>query len=313
MVGFIVRRVLATIPVMLVVALVVFLLLHLAPGDPAGIIAGDDGSPEDIARIRAAMGLDRPLPVQLWLWFGSLIQGDFGTSVFSNLPVMTLVSQRLEPTVSLALTTIIFAVLVAVPLGTIAAWRSGMLMDRLVMIFTVLGFSVPSFVLGYCLIYVFSLKLHILPVQGFVSIREGLWPFLRTIILPTVMLGTVYMVLIARITRASVLEVLQEDYIRTARAKGLSEALVLLRHALRNAAVPIVTVVGFGIALLISGVVITESVFNIPGIGRLTVDAILKRDYPVIQGIILLVSGTYVLVNTAIDILYAFLDPRIRY
>ena len=313
MVTFIAKRLLAMIPVMVVVALVVFLILHLTPGDPAGVIAGDDGTPEDIARIRAALGLDRALHVQLGLWFWNLLQGDLGISVFSNFPVTELIAQRVEPTLSLALTTIAFAVLVAVPLGTLAAWRSGMLIDRAVMLVAVLGFSVPSFVLGYCLIYVFSLKLGLLPVQGFVSIREGFWPFLRTILLPTLMLGTVYMVLIARITRASVLEVLEEDYIRTARAKGVSEGLVLMRHALRNAAVPIVTVIGFGVALLISGVVITESVFNIPGIGRLTVDAILKRDYPVIQGIILLVSGIYVLINTAIDILYAYLDPRIRY
>lgn len=313
MYGYILRRLLATIPVMGVVAIVVFLLLHLTPGDPAAIIAGDYARPEDIARIRANLGLDRPLHIQFFSWVGNVLRGDLGTSIFSNLPVSKLIGQRLEPTVALSISTIIFAIIVAVPMGVIAAWRAGSWLDRSVMGFAVLGFSVPVFVVGYVLMYIFSLKLGWFPVQGYSPIAEGFGPFLRSIALPTLALGIVYIALIARITRASVMEVLSEDYIRTAKAKGLSNTSLLLGHALRNAAVPIVTIIGIGVALLIGGVVVTESVFNIPGLGRLTIDAVLRRDYPIIQGVILVFSGVYVFVNLVIDILYTFLDPRIRY
>jgi len=296
-----------------VVALFVFLLLHLSPGDPATVIAGDYASPEDIARIRAQLGLDRPLYIQFTTWIGQLAHGDLGVSIFSNLPVSQLIIQRIEPTLSLAFFTLTIAIVVAVPLGVLAAWKAGSWIDRGVMAFSVLGFSTPVFVLGYALIYFFSLKLNFFPVQGYTSISEGLWPFLHRLILPSVTLSVIFIALFARITRASVMEILEEDYIRTARAKGLSNRTVLMRHALRNAAVPIITVIGIGFALLIGGVVVTESVFNIPGLGRLTVDAVLRRDYPVIQGIILVFSATYVLVNLIIDILYVALDPRIRY
>lgn len=296
-----------------VVALFVFLLLHLSPGDPATVIAGDYASPEDIARIRAQLGLDRPLYIQFTTWIGQLGHGDLGVSIFSNLPVSQLIMQRIEPTLSLAFFTLTIAIVVSVPLGVLAAWKAGSWIDRGVMAFSVLGFSTPVFVLGYALIYFFSLKLNFFPVQGYTSISEGLWPFLHRLILPSVTLSVIFIALFARITRASVMEILEEDYIRTARAKGLSNRTVLMRHALRNAAVPIITVIGIGFALLIGGVVVTESVFNIPGLGRLTVDAVLRRDYPVIQGIILVFSATYVLVNLIIDILYVALDPRIRY
>ncbi len=313
MYGYIARRLLATIPVMCVVGIVVFLLLHLTPGDPAAIIAGDYARPEDIARIRAQLGLDQPLYVQFFTWAGAVLQGDLGTSIFSNLPVSKLIAQRLEPTIALSVSTMIFAILLAVPMGVIAAWKSGTWIDRSVMLFAVLGFSVPVFVIGYVLMYVFALQLGWFPVQGYKSIGDGFWPFLSSITLPTVALGVVYTALIARITRASVLEVLSEDYIRTAKAKGLDNTGLLLRHALKNAAVPIVTIIGIGVALLMSGVVVTESVFNIPGLGRLTIDAVLRRDYPVIQGVILVFSGVYVFVNLFIDLTYTFLDPRIRY
>ena len=296
-----------------VVALFVFLLLHLSPGDPATVIAGDYASPEDIARIRAQLGLDRPLYIQFTTWIGQLGHGDLGVSIFSNLPVSQLIMQRIEPTLSLAFFTLTIAIVVAVPVGVLAAWKAGSWIDRGVMAFSVLGFSTPVFVLGYALIYFFSLKLNFFPVQGYTSISVGLWPFLHRLILPSVTLSVIFIALFARITRASVMEILEEDYIRTARAKGLSNRTVLMRHALRNAAVPIITVIGIGFALLIGGVVVTESVFNIPGLGRLTVDAVLRRDYPVIQGIILVFSATYVLVNLVIDILYVALDPRIRY
>lgn len=311
--AYIIRRILATIPVMAVVGIFVFLLLHLTPGDPAAIIAGDYASPEDIKRIRAKLGLDRPIYIQFGTWVWQLMQGDLGISIFSDLPVSHLIAQRIEPTLALSIFTIIMAVLFAVPLGVLAAWRAGTLIDRLSMVVAVFGFSVPVFVIGYLLMYVFAIELKWFPVQGYVSYRDGVIPFLRSITLPSVALALLYSALIARITRASVLEVLTEDYIRTARAKGLASNVVLMRHALKNAAVPIVTIIGIGIALLIGGVVVTESVFNIPGLGRLTVDSILRRDYPIIQGIILLFAGVYVFINLLVDIAYTFLDPRIRY
>ncbi|HEV7369639.1 ABC transporter permease [Arenibaculum sp.] len=313
MLGYVARRVFAAIPVMVMVAIIIFLLLRLTPGDPAAIIAGDTATPEQIAAIRERLGLNEPLLVQFFTWMGRLLQGDLGISILSNVPVAGMIAQRFEPTLALATTTIVFAILVAVPLGTLAAWRHGSWIDRAVMTVSVVGFSVPVFVVGYVWIYLFAMKLGVLPVQGYRSIDGGFWPFLERLILPTITLSLIYIALIARITRTSLLEVLNEDYVRTARAKGLGEAAVLFGHALRNAAVPIVTVIGIGVALLISGVVVTESVFNLPGLGRLTVDAVLARDYPVIQGVILLFSGIYLLVNLVIDVLYTFLDPRIRY
>ena len=313
MLTFIIRRLAATIPVMGIVALFVFLLLHLSPGDPATIIAGDYASPADIARIRAQLGLDQPLHIQFTTWLMQLSRGDLGVSIFSNLPVSQLILQRVEPTLSLALTTLIFAIVVAIPLGILAAWKAGSWVDRTVMAFSVLGFSTPVFVLGYALIYIFALQLGLFPVQGFVSITDGIIPFLHRLVLPSITLSVIFIALFARITRASILEILNEDYIRTAKSKGLGERSILARHALPNAAVPIVTVIGIGFALLIGGVVVTESVYNIPGLGRLTVDAVLRRDYPVIQGIILVFSGLYVLVNLIIDLLYVALDPRNRF
>ncbi len=313
MTAYIIRRLLATIPVMIVVALFVFLLLHLTPGDPAAVIAGDDASPAEIDGIRSKLGLDRPIWEQFVIYVLSLLRGDLGTSIFSNLPVTTLVMQRLEPSVVLALSTLVVAVLFAIPMGVLAAWKARSAIDRIVMGFSVLGFALPVFLVGYLLIYIFAIELRWLPVQGYRPLSQGVWETARSIILPAFALGMVYMALIARITRASMLEVLSEDYIRTAHAKGVAKKSVLLKHALKNAAVPIVTVIGIGLALLISGVVITETVFNIPGLGRLTVDAILKRDYPIIQGLIILFAGAKVLINLMIDISYSFFDPRIRY
>ena len=298
---------------MAVVALFVFLMLRLSPGDPAAVIAGDYASPEDIAKIRTQLGLDQPIIVQFSTWVWSLMQGNLGISIFSNLPVTKLIAQRLEPTFLLSLTTLIFAVVVAVPMGVIAAWKAGTWVDRLIMIFAVFGFSVPVFVLGYMMIFSFSMELGILPVQGYKSPFDDFWQFVRHITLPTITLSVIYIALIARITRASMLEVLEEDYIRTARAKGQTESRVLISHALKNASIPIVTIIGIGIALLIGGVVVTESVYNIPGLGRLVVDAILKRDYPIIQGLILMFSFVYIIINLVIDIVYTILDPRIRY
>jgi peptide/nickel transport system permease protein len=307
------KRLAATIPVMGVVALFVFSLLYIAPGDPAAVIAGDIATEEDIARIRAKLGLDQPYLVRFGGWLWALAHGDLGVSIFTNLPVSQLIGQRLEPTLALTLCTLAVTVLVAVPLGVLAAARAGTWIDRLVMGFSVAGFSVPVFVLAYLLIMLFATTLGWLPVQGYRNIADGFWPWLRHLILPSVALGTVYVALIARITRATMLDVLAQDYIRTAQAKGLAADQVLYGHALKNAAVPIVTVIGIGVALLISGVVVTETVFAIPGIGRLTVDAILRRDYPIIQAVTLLFSAAYVLVNLAVDLSYTLLDPRIRY
>jgi len=313
MFAYVVRRLFATIVVMAVVAFVVFLLLYLTPGDPAAILAGDAATNDDIRRIREQLGLDQPFLVRFGSWAWALAHGDLGVSIFTNLPVTQLIGQRIEPTLSLTVCTLIIAVLVAVPLGVVAAARAGSWIDRAVMAFSVAGFSVPVFVLAYVLILVFSIELDWLPVQGYTPIREGVLEWARHLVLPSAALGTVYIALIARMTRAAMLDVLAQDYVRTAQAKGLAPGAVLIRHALKNAAVPIATVIGIGIALLISGVVITETVFNIPGLGRLTVDAVLKRDYPIVQGLIIVFAAAKVLVNLIIDISYVFLDPRIRY
>jgi peptide/nickel transport system permease protein len=313
MLSYIGRRVLSTLPVMAIVALFVFSLLYIAPGDPAAVIAGDQASPADVERIRAGLGLDRPFLVQFGSWVWRILHGDLGTSIFTNLPVSSMIGQRMEPTLSLMIVTLVLTLVIAVPLGVVAAWKAGSLIDRAIMTFAVFGFSLPVFVVGYILAYVFALKFEWLPVQGYTPFSQGVWPWLQNLILPAVALGCVYVALIARITRAAMLEVLQQDYIRTARAKGLAQTPILFIHALKNASVPIVTVIGIGIALLIGGAVVTESVFAIPGLGRLTVDAILRRDYPVIQGVVLLFSFVYVLVNLGIDLLYTVIDPRIRY
>jgi len=313
MLAFILRRLLATIPVLVLVAVVVFAILRLSPGDPAVIMAGDGATPERIEQIRQVMGLDQPLFKQFFLWAGRLVQGDIGTSLMSGVPVRQLIGQRLEPSLSLALLTLVFTLIVAIPLGILAAWRQGRLLDRMVMGFSVLGFSVPVFVTAYLLIWVFAIELDWFKVQGYAPLSGGFWPFLHRLILPALALSTIYVALIARITRTSVIEVMGEDFIRTARAKGLGETGVLLGHALRNAAVPIATVVGVGIALLISGVVVTESVFNIPGLGRLVVEAVLARDYPVIQGLTLFFAFVYVFINLVVDCAYTLFDPRIRY
>jgi peptide/nickel transport system permease protein len=313
MLSYAFRRVLSTIPVMAIVALFVFSLLYIAPGDPAAIIAGDQATPADVERIRAGLGLDRPFVVRFGEWVWHVLNGDLGVSIFTNLPVTKMIAQRIEPTVSLMTLTLILSIAIAVPMGVIAAWNQGKWIDRLIMVFAVFGFSVPVFVVGYVLAYVFALQLDWFPVQGYTPIATGFGPWRGNLVLPSIALGSVYIALIARITRATMLEVLSQDYVRTAKAKGVGSSTVLFLHALKNAAVPIVTVIGIGVALLIGGSVVTESVFAIPGLGRLVVDAILRRDYPVIQGVILLFSFVYVLVNLGVDLLYTVFDPRIRY
>jgi peptide/nickel transport system permease protein len=309
---YLLKRLLGTVPVLLVVAGVVFMLVRLAPGDPARLVADDLATEDDIAAIRAQMGLDRSVWLQFFAWLGRLLQGDFGTSLLTSLPVTQLIAQRLEASLSLAGATLLLAVLVALPLGTLAAWRAGSWLDRLVMLLAVAAFSLPGFLLAYLLVYTFSVRLEWLPVQGYRSLSEGVGPWLQHLALPALTMALIFAALLTRMTRSTVLEVLQEDYIRTARAKGLGAAGVLL-HALRNAAVPIVTTLGIGLTTLIGGVVVVESVFSIPGVGRLVLDAVSRHDYPVIQGVLLMSALAYVLINLAIDLSYALFDPRIRY
>ena len=313
MLGYIARRLLATIPVMAVVAITVFLLLRLTTGDPAAIIAGDNATSADVEAVRTKLGLDRPIVQQFVIWISNVVRGDFGESFFFKKPVAELIAGRLQPTIALATCTLILAVSLAVPLGVFAAWSRGTWLDRGVMSFSVLGFSVPTFVIGYVLIYLIAIQLGWLPVQGYQRLEDGFGGFIERLVLPSLTLAVIYVALIARITRASVLEVMSADHVRTARAKGLGNLAVMVRHVLRNAAVPIVTVIGLGVALLIGGVVVTESVYAIPGLGRLTVDAVLARDYPTVQAVILLFSAVYVLINLLVDLTYTFLDPRIRY
>jgi peptide/nickel transport system permease protein len=312
MIGFVARKLGSTAVVMVVVAVIVFLLIHLSPGDPAAIIAGERANSDDIERIRVSLGLDQPLIWQFALWVGRLLRGDLGVSLFSHLPVASLVAQRIPPTLSLAVATMMFAVTTALPLGIVAAWQVGRWIDRVIMALAIAAFSFPIFIIGYALVWGLALHWRVLPVQGYTPPSAGLAPFALHLVLPAVSLGLVFMALLTRMTRSTMIEVLGEDYIRTARAKGLGQAPVLLRHALKNAAVPIVTTIGSGVALLIGGVVVAESVFAIPGVGRLTIDAVTQRDYPVIQGVILVSSFAYIAVNFLIDFSYGLFDPRLR-
>ncbi|APO70380.1 dipeptide/oligopeptide ABC transporter permease protein (plasmid) [Rhizobium gallicum] len=313
MVTYILRRMISAIVVMAMVGVFIFLLIRLAPGDPAAIIAGPSATDQAVADIRDQLGLNEPLPGQFVQWAGNMLHGDFGMSVFAGRPVLQLIAQRLEPTLSLSLTTLFVSVIVGVTFGILAAWRAGGGVDRVLIAFSALSYSVPVFVVGYCLIYLFAVQTRWLPVQGFVPIRSGIEPWLAHLILPTVTLSLPYIAFIARIARASMLEVLSEDYMRTAAAKGASPYAMLFHHALRNAGAPILTAIGLSFAYLIGGVVLTETVFNIPGIGRLVVDAINSRDYPIIQGVLILTSGIYVFINLSVDLAYTMVDPRIRY
>ena len=310
---YLLRRLLAVIPVLAVVGVLVFALLRLTPGDPAAVLAGDYATPEQVAAIRAQMGLDKPMLEQLAGWTARIFRGDLGVSIFSQQPVSKLIAERIQPTLVLTIVTVLLAVATAVPMGVLAAWRAGGWLDRGVMGLAVAGYSAPVFVVGYGLVYVFAMQLDWFPAQGYAPLEQGFWPCMRSIALPALTLAFLYMGLIARVTRASMLEVLSEDYVRTARAKGLRQPQVLLRHALKNAAVPIVTVVGIGIASLLGGVVVTETVFNIPGLGRLAADAISRRDYPIVQALILLFAALYAGINLLVDLSYLLFDPRIRY
>ncbi len=311
--GYIIRRLIASIPVIFLVGIITFSILHIAPGDPAVLMAGEEATPEDVEKMRVALGFDKPFYVQFGVWVGNLLRGDLGTSIFSKHSITSLMAPRLQPTLSLGLLAIVLSILLGIPMGILAAWKVGSLTDRSVMVFAVLGFSVPVFWLGFIFIWLFAVNFRIFPAVGFVPISDGLFPYLRSLTLPALANAIPFSALVARMTRSTMVEVLQEDYIRTARAKGLAEFGVIGRHALRNASIPIVTVIGLVFAALVSGAVVTETVFAIPGLGRLLVDGVVRRDYPIVQAMLMVTAVSYVFVNLVIDIFYAYLDPRIRY
>ena len=313
MLNYVIRRILATIPVMAVVALFVFSLLYIAPGDPAAVIAGDQATPADVERIRASLGLDRPFLIRFGEWVWQILRGDLGTSIFTNLPVSNMIAQRLEPTLSLMALTLGLSVAVAVPIGVVAAWKAGTWIDRLIMAFAVFGFSVPVFVIGYLLAYVFALELEWLPVQGYTPLSAGIGPWLENLVLPATALGCVYIALIARMTRAAMLEVLSQDYIRTARAKGASEARVILRHALRGGLTPVVSFLGPAIAGIVTGSFVIETIFQIPGIGREFVNSAFNRDYTLVLGTVVLYAGFIIGMNLVVDVFQVWLNPKLKF
>lgn len=312
MLKFVLKRALSALPVVGIVSAIVFLFLRLA-GDPVASLLGENATAQQVAEIRQAMGLDRPVAEQFLIWLAHIIRGDFGLSLVSREPVWRMVSERLESTLSLSMTTILFSIVVAVPLGLFAARHRGGWIDRIINLVCTAGFSMPTFVVGYLLVWLFAIRLPWLPAQGYAPLAQGVGPWLSHLVAPTVAMSTVFIVLIARITRAGAIEVLNQDYVRTARAMGASEMRVFHLFVLRNAAMPIVTIIGVGIGVVLTGVVVTETVFNLPGLGRLTIEAVLARDFPVIQCMIILFSLTYVLINLTVDIVYSLLDPRVRY
>ncbi len=310
---YVVRRLLALIPVALVVATVAFVLIHLAPGDPASVIAGPDASTDDVRRIERQLGLDAPLPVQLVRWYSRLIQGDLGQSIFLRKPVTEAILDRVEPTLMLTLFAIAISMAIGVPAGVVSARYHNTATDQVLMVVALLGVSIPNFLLGLLFILCFSVWLGWFPVAGYSPLEYGWLKTLRSLVLPAFALGLVQSALIARIARSSMLDVLREQFIVAGRAKGLGERAVIYKHALKNAMIPTVTVIGISFAILISGAVVIETVFNIPGLGRLIISAVLRRDYPVIQGVVLCIAGMYMLINLAVDLSYVLFDPRVTY
>jgi len=318
---YIIQRVVAAVPVIFIVGVIVFSLVHITPGDPALIMAGDEASPAEIDALRKELGLDAPLWRQGLDFIFDSLRGDLGKSVFSRHDVRELIVKRLEPTLSIAIFSQVLSILIGIPLGILAAWKANTWIDRVAMIFAVLGLALPSFWLGYNLIWIFAVKWGLFPAVGYEKIflpefdggGLNLGPWLHSITLPSITIGVIGAALITRMTRSSMLEVLREDYIRTARAKGLGESVVLLRHAFKNAGLPIVTIVGLGVAGLVTGLVVTEAVFAIPGVGRLMVNGVVRRDFPIIQGVVLMTTVSYVFINLMVDLTYGYLDPRIRY
>ena len=310
---YVIRRLLALIPVALVVATVAFVLIHLAPGDPASVIAGPDASRDDVQRIERQLGLDAPLPVQLVRWYGRLVQGDLGQSIFLRKPVTDAILDRVEPTLLLTVSAIVIAIVIGVPAGVIAARYHNTTTDQILMVLALLGVSIPNFLLGLLFILFFSVWLGWFPVAGYSPLEYGWLKTLRSLVLPAFALGLVQSALIARIARSSMLDVLREQFITAGRAKGLGERAVIYKHAFKNALIPTMTIIGISFAILISGAVVVETVFNIPGLGRLIISAVLRRDYPVIQGVVLCIAGVYMLINLAVDLSYLIVDPRVKY
>lgn len=310
---YVIRRLLALVPVALVVATVAFVLIHLAPGDPASVIAGPDASRDDVQRIERQLGLDAPLPVQLVRWYGRLVQGDLGHSIFLRKPVTEAILDRVEPTLLLTVSAIVIAIVIGVPAGVIAARYHNLMTDQILMVLALLGVSIPNFLLGLLFILFFSVWLGWFPVAGYSPLEYGWLKTLRSLVLPAFALGLVQSALIARIARSSMLDVLREQFIVAGRAKGLGERSVIYKHAFKNALIPTMTIIGISFAILISGAVVVETVFNIPGLGRLIISAVLRRDYPVIQGVVLCIAGVYMLINLAVDLSYLLVDPRVRY
>ena len=313
MISYILRRTLVSIPVVLVVAILTFSITYIAPGNAAFAIAGDEATPEDIEQITEELGLNRPFLVQFGSWFGGIFRGDFGRSLFSGHTVTELISNRIEPTVTLTILGLLLSLLIGLPMGVVAGWKAHSWLDRVIMFLSVLGFSVPAFWLGFMLILMFAVGLRWFPAIGYVSVFDSIPLFFRSMTLPALSVAVSGAAIIARMTRSSMLEVLNEDYIRTARAKGLLEKAILFRHSLKAAALPVATIVGLLLAGLLTGVVVTETVFTIPGLGRLAADAVVRRDIPVLQAVVLVMGGVIVFTNLATDVVYAWLDPRVRY
>jgi peptide/nickel transport system permease protein len=307
------QRLLAMFPVLAVVAVVTFSLIHITPGDPVALMAGDEATPEQKEAIRKDMGLDKPIYQQLAIYFADILRGDLGESIFNKFKVTTLIAQRLEPTIFIAIFSQLVSIIIAIPLGILAAWKANTWIDRVVMVIAVLGLAIPSFWLGANLIWVFAVKLHWFPAFGYIPISEGIVPWIKSITLPSISVGFISAALIARMTRASMLEVLREDYIRTARSKGLHETIVIARHALKNAFLPVLTVAGFQLSRLIGGAVIIEVIFVIPGVGSLLVNSVLIRDYPIVQSTVMLIAVVVLVLNLAVDLAYGWINPRIRY
>ncbi|HET8679876.1 MAG TPA: ABC transporter permease [bacterium] len=313
MTGYVTRRLLALLPVLLIVATVGFFLIYLTPGDPAAVMLGPDATDEDLQNLRAIMGLDRPLLVQLVLWYSRTLRGDLGYSIFLQRPVLQAIFERLEPTMLLTMMALAVAICIGVPAGVVSAVRRNSWVDQASMGVALLGVSMPGFWLGLNLILVFSVYLGLFPVAGYVPVQQSLAGAIRSLVLPAVTLGFGGSALLARMTRSSMLEVLGQDYVRTARAKGNREPRVIVGHALRNAMIPTVTVIGLALGGLLAGAIVTETVFALPGVGRLVISSVLRRDYPVVQGVLMFIATIYVLVNLLIDVLYVYLDPRVKY
>lgn len=310
--AYIIKRLLSMIPVLLIVAVFVFFLIHFIPGDPASVMLGPEATPEEVEKLREQLGLNLPIYQQFIHWFGNLFQGDLGQSFYMDMSVIQAFVEHIGPTFSLALLAQGVSVLIAIPIGVLAARKRGSQVDRTFMLIAMLGMSIPSFLLALLLMLIFGVKLNWLPVAGYEELASGFWEHVKYLILPAISLGAIQAAVISRMTRSSMIDILSMNYIKTAKAKGVKERVIIYKHAFRNAFIPILTILGETFGSLITGAVVTETVFNLPGIGQLVVNAITRRDYAVIQGTILLIAATYLVLNLLIDLLYGVVDPRVR-